>query len=119
MQPVPLSGFGCAPVCIGPQVPGCQPARYTVVSRRLWSATRPPDGPRGSGRAERHYDSLTMREREVMQHVVKGLLNKQIAAELGTSKTFTDSVSSETVGIVGRLHPIARQEQGKTCLRRF
>lgn len=27
-----------------------------------------------------------MREREVMQHVVKGLLNKQIAAELGTSE---------------------------------
>ena len=33
-----------------------------------------------------HYASLTMREREVMHHVVKGLLNKQIAAELGTSE---------------------------------
>jgi len=29
---------------------------------------------------------LTAREREVMQHVVAGLLNKQIAAELGTSE---------------------------------
>jgi FixJ family two-component response regulator len=31
-------------------------------------------------------DSLTPREREVMQHVVEGLLNKQIAAALGTSE---------------------------------
>jgi len=32
------------------------------------------------------YGSLTAREREVMQGVVKGLLNKQIAAELGLSE---------------------------------
>jgi FixJ family two-component response regulator len=32
-------------------------------------------------------ESLTRREREVMQLVVRGLLNKQIAAELGTSET--------------------------------
>ena len=31
------------------------------------------------------YQSLTPREREVMERVVSGLLNKQIAAELGTS----------------------------------
>jgi FixJ family two-component response regulator len=31
-----------------------------------------------------HYDSLTPREREVMAHVVSGMLNKQIAAELHT-----------------------------------
>ena len=30
------------------------------------------------------YDMLTPREREVMLHVVSGLLNKQIASELGT-----------------------------------
>ena len=34
----------------------------------------------------RHYDSLTAREREVFAWVVAGLLNKQIAAELGTSE---------------------------------
>jgi FixJ family two-component response regulator len=32
------------------------------------------------------FQLLTPREREVMQHVVEGLLNKQIAAELGTSE---------------------------------
>jgi len=32
------------------------------------------------------YDSLTPREREVMERVVSGLLNKQVAAELGISE---------------------------------
>jgi FixJ family two-component response regulator len=47
-----------------------------------------------AGRSERgltedlreRYDTLTRREREVMQFVVSGLLNKQVAAELGTSE---------------------------------
>src|SRR5215510_8226643 len=34
----------------------------------------------------RRYGSLTPRERQVMQRVVAGLLNKQVAAELGTSE---------------------------------
>jgi FixJ family two-component response regulator len=34
----------------------------------------------------KRYESLTRREREVMGLVVSGLLNKQIASELGTSE---------------------------------
>ena len=34
----------------------------------------------------RRYESLTAREREVIRLVVSGLLNKQVAAELGTSE---------------------------------
>src|SRR5260221_2769236 len=35
---------------------------------------------------EKRYDSLTAREREVMGLVVRGMLNKQIAFDLGTSE---------------------------------
>ena len=35
----------------------------------------------------RRYEQLTTREREVMTLVIQGLLNKQIASELGTSET--------------------------------
>ena len=34
----------------------------------------------------RRYHSLTAREREVMAHVVTGMLNKQVAHELGTTE---------------------------------
>jgi FixJ family two-component response regulator len=34
----------------------------------------------------KRYESLTAREREVMGLVVSGMLNKQIASELGTSE---------------------------------
>jgi RNA polymerase sigma factor (sigma-70 family) len=40
----------------------------------------------GLRKLERRLDSLTPREREVFALVVKGLLNKQIAGELGTSE---------------------------------
>jgi FixJ family two-component response regulator len=38
------------------------------------------------GALRQRYDTLTPRERDVMRHVVSGMLNKQIAAELGTSE---------------------------------
>jgi FixJ family two-component response regulator len=34
----------------------------------------------------RRYEGLTARERQVMQLVVSGMLNKQVAAEIGTSE---------------------------------
>ena len=34
----------------------------------------------------KRYDSLTTREREVMGLVVSGMLNKQVASELGSSE---------------------------------
>ena len=38
------------------------------------------------GELKGRYESLTRREREVMERVVSGLLNKQVAGELGTSE---------------------------------
>src|SRR5271168_5196054 len=38
------------------------------------------------GELRKHYELLTAREREVMTLVVSGMLNKQIASELGTSE---------------------------------
>ncbi len=38
------------------------------------------------GELNARHKSLTRREREVMERVVSGLLNKQVAAELGTSE---------------------------------
>jgi RNA polymerase sigma factor (sigma-70 family) len=38
------------------------------------------------GELRKRYEELTAREREVMSLVVSGMLNKQIAAELGTSE---------------------------------
>jgi len=41
---------------------------------------------RGLEDLERRYELLTSREREVMRLVISGMLNKQIASELGTSE---------------------------------
>jgi FixJ family two-component response regulator len=69
----------------------------------------------------RRYHSLTAREREVMALVVKGMLNKQVADELGTTEktikvhrghvmqkmamtSFADLVrAAEKLGILGRM----------------
>jgi len=51
----------------------------------------------------RRYRTLTPRERDVMGHVVAGLLNKQVAGELGTS---------EAAVKVHRQHVMAKMEAG-------
>src|SRR4030095_17152004 len=48
--------------------------RIARLERREWAELR------------RRYDSLTPREREVMAGIVAGRLNKQIAADFGTSE---------------------------------
>jgi FixJ family two-component response regulator len=47
-------------------------------------ATRQRQG--GLAELRKHYEALTAREREVMGLVVSGMLNKQIASDLGTSE---------------------------------
>ena len=42
------------------------------------------------------YQSLTPREREVMKRVINGLLNKQIAAQLGTTELIPRRVCIST-----------------------
>jgi FixJ family two-component response regulator len=44
------------------------------------------DGEKGVSELRVLLDSLTSREREVMEHVVAGLMNKQIAAKLGITE---------------------------------
>jgi FixJ family two-component response regulator len=77
----------------------------------------------------RRYESLTKREREVMKLVVSGLLNKQIAGELGSSevtikihrgqvmrKMRAQSVvqlvrMAEKIGIISEAAPLSRGEK--------
>jgi FixJ family two-component response regulator len=44
------------------------------------------DSEKGISQLRTLFDSLTSREREVMEHVVAGLMNKQIAAKLGITE---------------------------------
>ncbi|WP_343650426.1 LuxR C-terminal-related transcriptional regulator [Herbaspirillum sp.] len=75
--------------------PPAEPARaQPMVRQQLVAAFRgalmPFDesGPQMQQRQEHHQrlKTLTRREREVLERLVKGRLNKQIAAELGTSE---------------------------------
>lgn len=68
--------------------------------------------------ARNHFHSLTAREREVMQLVVKGRLNKQIAADLNISEKTVKAHRAKVMHKTGagsvaelvRLHMVARKE---------
>jgi FixJ family two-component response regulator len=90
-----ISGFGDIPTAVRAMKAGA--AEFLIKPFRpqnlLDAIRRAIEGNRRArhGRAEmlnlrRRVDSLTPRERQVMRLVVAGLLNKQIAAELGRSE---------------------------------
>ena len=90
-----ITGHGDIPMSVGAMKAGAvefltKPFRDQDLLDAIQAAVE-RDRASQEGRAELaelrgRYRSLTPREREVMQHVVSGLLNKQIAGELGTSE---------------------------------
>jgi len=58
-----------------------------VIQRALERARMLREKHKQLAELQRRYAGLSAREREVMSLVVSGMLNKQIAAELGTSET--------------------------------
>jgi FixJ family two-component response regulator len=88
-----ITGHGDIPMSVGAMKAGAvefltKPFREQALLDAIQQAIRRDR----AGREKRakfaalraHYDLLTAREREVMARVVSGLLNKQIAGELGT-----------------------------------
>jgi FixJ family two-component response regulator len=96
--PIPIifiTGHGDVPMTVQAMKAGAvefltKPFREQELLDAIWQAIdRDRVARRRRGEFEelrRRYESLTPREREVMARVVDGLLNKQIASDLGTSE---------------------------------
>jgi len=90
-----ITGHGDVPMSVRAMKAGAveflpKPFAVDVLLEAIRSAI---DGSRGALEIEagiralrHHYESLTARERDVMELVVAGLLNKQVGAELGISE---------------------------------
>ncbi len=83
-----LSGHGDIPASVAAMKQGAvdfltKPVDEQVLLRAIESAFV---GARGQVALIKWLSSLTPREMQVMQHVIKGALNKQIAAELGIAE---------------------------------
>ena len=63
-----------------------KPVRKTDLLRAVEAALARSEEQHGTESASARLSLLTPREREVMEHVVAGKMNKQIAAELGTGE---------------------------------
>ena len=97
-QPVPIifiTGHGDIPMTVRAMKEGAvefltKPFRDQELLDAIQQALRADRAAREqrakAAELRRRYDSLTAREREVMQLVIAGRLNKQIAGELGTSE---------------------------------
>jgi len=100
-----ITGHGDIPMSVEAMKAGAvefltKPFRDQVLLEAIAVAIK-RDRENRKDRAERaecgsRYCLLTQREREVMKHVVEGLLNKQIAAKLGTSE-FTVKIHRKAV----------------------
>lgn len=94
--PYPYSAWRHSDGCEGHKVTGRNSPRF---------GARFYESPRATGACGPEEALLTRREREVMKLVVSGLLNKQIAADLGTSN------SSRSTGSLAELVRMAEKLQ--------
>ena len=91
-----ITGHGDIAMSVGAMKAGAieflpKPFRDEDLLRAIWEAHE-RDAAAGIRRAERdavraRYEALTAREKEVMALTVKGMLNKQIAIDLGIAET--------------------------------
>jgi len=98
-RPMPVilvTGYGDVPMCAQAMKAGAvefltKPVReqdlLDAIQRALERDRQSRDREAALEALRRRFDSLTRREREVMERVVTGMLNKQIAGQLGACET--------------------------------